>query len=103
MDHTEALFADIEEGEDILLGLFRDGNHSISHLKSGLLNPEAEVITTSKLFALPGSERLEGVNRNDEGNTVVELRHDTAKVGVPRVAVDKVSTDPGAVEIDTPT
>jgi len=100
MDDADSLFTDIEEGKDIAFGLLRNGDDSICHLKRGLFHPEAEIVASAELLTLPRAERFQRVNRDDKRNTVVQLGHDAAQVGVPRVAVDQIGGDPRPVKIN---
>ena len=83
-----------------LFGLARDGNDRVRHFQRSFLNPQREIVTTAKLFALPGPKRFERMNRDHERNSVILFRQNPPEMAVPSVTMHEIGIDVGGVEID---
>jgi hypothetical protein len=77
-----------------------NGDDGIGHFDRGFFEPNGEIVTAAELFPLPRTERLEGMDGEDEGKAVVQLREDAAEMGIPGVEVDDVRIDSVRVEIE---
>src|SRR5205823_8066886 len=93
VNDTNPRRVDIEQTLDVLLGLMGNGNDSVRHFQGGFLNPQAEIVTTTELFALPRPQWFQRVDCDEERNLVAYFRKNSAEVAVPRVAVDEVGID----------
>src|SRR5437899_11436684 len=74
---------DSEQALDVTPGFAGNGDDRIRHFQRGFLYPKRKVIAASELFALPGSKRLEGMDRNDKRNAVILFRQNPAKMSLP--------------------
>ena len=58
VDDVDLVRIEVEEAEEIHLGLLADGDDGIGHLQRGGLEPDGEVIAAAELLALPRAEGL---------------------------------------------
>jgi hypothetical protein len=79
--------------EDVVAHEVRHRDHAVGRLDDGLLDPRGDVVARAELVALPGAERLHGVERHDERDLVQHADPHRAHVRVPRVRVDHVRVD----------
>ena len=93
VDHMQAIGSHFEEPFHVRLGFAGDGDDGIRHFQRGLLEPDREVVSATELFAFPGPERFERMDRDDERNAVIYFRENPAEVAVPGVAVDEIGLD----------
>src|SRR5437867_13404503 len=92
----------IEQSLNVVLGLARNSNNRVSHFQRRLYNPKRKIVATGELFALPGSKRLQRVDCDHEGNSVILFRQDPAEVAVPSVTVHEIGIDVGSIEVGAP-
>ena len=90
---------DIKKFRHILASAFRNGDDGVRHFQSRFFQPAGKIISTPKLLTLPRAERLERMHGDDKRNAVVELREDSAEMGIPRVAVNDIGVDIRGIEI----
>ena len=90
---------DIKKFRHILAGAFRNGDDGVSHFQCRFFQPAGKIISTPKLLALPRAERLERMYGHNERNAVVELREDSAEMGIPRVAMNDIGVDVPGIKI----
>ena len=91
---------DVEEPFDVRFGSVRNRNDRVRHFEGGLLHPKTEIITAGQLLAFPRPERFERMNRDDERNSVIFLRQNTAEMAVPGVTMHEVGIDVRGIEIE---
>ena len=100
MNHVHACSIDIEQTLDVDLGFAGNGDDCVGHFECRFLDPEREIVTAGKLFALPGSERFQRMSRDDERDSVIQFREDSAEMTVPGVTMHEIGVDIRGVEID---
>jgi hypothetical protein len=99
VDHVHACAIHIEQSLDIAFGFAGDSDDRVRHLQRCLLDPKREVVAAGELFALPGSKRLQRVDRDHERNSVILFCQNPAEMAVPRVTMHKIGVDVRGVEI----
>ena len=99
VNHVQPLRPDFEQAFDIRPGVAGNGDDRIRHFQGGLLDPEREIVSTAELFAFPGPEGLERMDRNNQRQAVIHLRQNPAEMAVPGMAMDQIGLDPGRVKI----
>src|SRR2546423_15656102 len=90
----------IEQSLNVVLGLARNSNNRVGHFQRRFLNPKREIVATSELFALPGSKRLQRVDRDHQRNSVILFRQDPAKMAVPSGTIRQITITVGSIEIN---
>lgn len=99
VNDVDAMGIDVEEAEDVRLGLLGDGDDGVCHLDGGALEPDREIVAATELLAFPGAEGFERVNGEHHRDAVVELGQDAAEVGIPGVQVDELGVDLAGIEV----
>jgi len=87
-DHLRRVHA--EMGEDVLPHLPGDRDHAVGRLDGRLLDPGRQEVPGAELIGLPGPERLQAVERDDERDPVERPNPEPRHVGVPGVGVSDV-------------
>ena len=99
VNDMEAGRIDLEKFLHIAACALGNGDNGVGHFEGGAFEPAGEIVSTTELLAFPGTERLERVDSDDEGYTIIQLGKDAAEVGIPRVAMHHARIDIGGVEI----
>ena len=87
-DHLRRVHAEV--GEDVLPHFPRDRDHAVGRLDRRLLDPRRQEVSGAELVGLPGPERLQAVERDDERDPVERPNPEPRHVGVPGVGVSDV-------------
>ena len=85
VDDVDLVRIEVEEAQEVGFRLLGDGDDSVGHFERGAFEPDGEVVAVAELLALPGAQRLEGVDGEHHGHAVVELGEDAAEVRIPGV------------------
>ena len=93
MDDLDAVRLNVEETEHVLARVTRYRDDRVGHLEGGALDPGRDVVAATQLLALPGTQRLQGVDGDHERDTVGQPCKHPGEVRVPGVTVHDVGVD----------
>ncbi len=88
VDHLDLFGVDREEAQHVVAGFLGNGDHGIGLGDAVVLDPGAEVIGVAELFHLPRPQRLQRMGGQHKGDTPQLLRHESAELDIPGMAVD---------------
>ena len=93
VDHGYLRGGDVEEAQHVVAGFLGNGDDGVGVFDASALHPAAEMVGVAELLDLPGAQRLERVDGEDEGRAPELLGEKAAHIGVPGVAMHHVGVE----------